>query len=117
MKELEDGDGGWNGGDTVEALCEWFAEFGIDVDADEVAAAQALRVPAWLARALTAPSLDASSLVIHVRADHDQLLETTRAYLAALVWGLSEETSAAVFGVAGDQIAHIVHPAVDPAQP
>ncbi|MFI6029492.1 hypothetical protein [Amycolatopsis magusensis] len=116
MKDLEDSDGSWNGGDTVEALCEWFTQFGIDVDADQLAAARALRVPAWLARTLTAPSADESALVIHVRTDHDRPLETTRAYLSALVWGLGEETSAAVFDVAGDQIAHIVHPAAEPAQ-
>src|SRR4051812_28359516 len=60
MKDIEDGDGGWNGGDTVDALCEWFAQFGINVDADQLAAAQALRVPAWLARTLTEPSSDES---------------------------------------------------------
>lgn len=115
MKELEDGDGGWNGGDTVDALSGWFAEFGIDVEADEVAAAQALRAPAWLARTLTASTLDESSLVIHVRTDHASPLDSVRAYLSALVWGLGEETSAAVFDAADDQIAHIVHPAADPA--
>lgn len=116
MKELEDCEGSWNGGDVVEALCEWFTEYGIDVDADEVAAAQALRLPAWLARTLTTTSLDESSLVIHVRTDHDRPLEATRAYLSALVWGLGKETSAAVFDVAGDQIANFVHPAADPAE-
>lgn len=113
MKDLEDGDGGWNGGDVVQELCAWFAEFGIDVDADEVAAAAALRLPAWLARMLTAPEPDESGLVIHVRTDHDRPLEPTRAYLAALVWGLGEDTSASVFDLAGDQIAHIVHPAAE----
>ncbi|WP_370973948.1 hypothetical protein [Amycolatopsis sp. cg9] len=113
LKRLERGDGSWEGGDTVQALDAWFAEFGINIDADEVTAAQALRVPAWLARALTTPSLDESSLVIHVRTGHHQPLEPTRAYLAALVWGLGEETSASVFDLAGDQIAHIVHPATE----
>ncbi|MGW4527802.1 hypothetical protein [Amycolatopsis sp. NPDC004378] len=113
MKDLEEGDGSWNGGDVVEALCEWFAEFGIDVDADEVAAAASLRLPAWLARTLTAPPPAESGLVIHVRTDRDRPLDATRAYLAALVWGLGEDTSASVFDLAGDQIAHIVHPAAE----
>lgn len=31
-RDVEDSDGGWNGGDTVEVLCEWFKEHGFDVD-------------------------------------------------------------------------------------
>ncbi|MGA5599596.1 hypothetical protein ACPCUF_00920 [Streptomyces griseoincarnatus] len=29
---VEDGSGGWNGGDVVDALNDWFAALGIDVD-------------------------------------------------------------------------------------
>jgi hypothetical protein len=31
--EVEESDGGWPGGDTVEALCEFFARHGFDIDA------------------------------------------------------------------------------------
>lgn len=113
MKDLEESDGSWNGGDVVESLCAWFDEFGIDVNADEAAAAAALRLPARLARTLTAPAPEESGLVIHVRTDRDRPLEPARAYLAALVWELGEDTSASVFDLAGDQIAHVVHPAAE----
>ncbi|WP_162470808.1 hypothetical protein [Saccharothrix deserti] len=66
MKESEAGDGGWSGGDTVDVMSRWFAEFGIDVDADEVAAARSLRIPAWLAHTLAVPLPAESGLVIHV---------------------------------------------------
>jgi hypothetical protein len=33
LKEGEDSDGGWNGGDAVSALCEWFAALGLTPDA------------------------------------------------------------------------------------
>jgi hypothetical protein len=32
LKDIEASDGGWNGGDAVEILVEWFAEMGIDTD-------------------------------------------------------------------------------------
>lgn len=44
-KDIEEGDGGWPGGDVVEQLCAWFAELGIDVDDDLAAAARTLRLP------------------------------------------------------------------------
>jgi hypothetical protein len=28
---IEDDEGGWNGADIVDALCEWFTDLGIDV--------------------------------------------------------------------------------------
>lgn len=62
---------------------------------------------------LTAPTEHDPGLVIHLRTDHDRLLETTRTHLAALVRDLGEKTSATVFDAAGDQIAHLVG---DPAQ-
>ncbi|MET9611702.1 hypothetical protein [Kitasatospora indigofera] len=33
--DIEDTDG-WNGGDVVDVLCEWFKDLGIDVDADAI---------------------------------------------------------------------------------
>ncbi|MEU3877837.1 hypothetical protein [Streptomyces sp. NPDC029704] len=32
VKSIEDGDGGWNGGDTVGLLCDFFIRLGIDVN-------------------------------------------------------------------------------------
>ena len=32
--EIEDGDGGWNGGDVVTELDEWFVGLGIDTSQD-----------------------------------------------------------------------------------
>ena len=29
-EDIEDPDGGWNGGDVVETLCEWFTRHGFD---------------------------------------------------------------------------------------
>lgn len=113
IKQIEAGDGSWSAGDTVNVLSLWFAEFGIDIDADEVAAARSLRVPAWLAHALTAPTSEEPGLVIHVRTDNTSPLDRAHPYLAALVQGLGGQTSAAVFDLAGDQIAHFVHPAAD----
>ncbi|MFI6278007.1 hypothetical protein [Streptomyces sp. NPDC050988] len=31
-KSIEDGDGGWNGGDTVELVCDFFIRLGIDIN-------------------------------------------------------------------------------------
>jgi hypothetical protein len=33
---VEDSDGGWNGGDVVDTLTRWFTALGIDVDADPI---------------------------------------------------------------------------------
>jgi hypothetical protein len=84
MKEIEGSDGGWNGADTIDVLGEWFTEFGVNVEADDVAAARSLRVPAWLASTLTAPTLDGPDLVIHMRTDSRSPLDHARCYLAAL---------------------------------
>ncbi|MEV7177861.1 hypothetical protein [Kitasatospora sp. NPDC093679] len=35
-EHIEDDSGGWNGGDVVDALTQWFADLGIDVDADTI---------------------------------------------------------------------------------
>lgn len=113
MKKIEAGDGSWGGGDTVAVVSQWFGDFGIDIDADEIVAARSLRIPSWLAFALTAPTSDDAGLVIHVRTDDTRPLDSAHPYLAALVQGLGGHTSAAVFDVAGDQIAHFVHPAAD----
>lgn len=112
MKRLERDSGDWNGGDTVQVLGDWFSGFGIDVDGDEADAARSLRLPARLARALTAPALDEPSLIIHVRTDHPDPLGSTRVCLTALVRSLGD-TSASVFDLAGDQIAHIAQPPTD----
>lgn len=31
-EDIEDSGGGWNGGDVVELMCEWFKTHGFDVD-------------------------------------------------------------------------------------
>ena len=31
---IEDSEGGWNGADTVGALCDWFIALGVDVSSD-----------------------------------------------------------------------------------
>ncbi|WP_125677090.1 hypothetical protein [Amycolatopsis sp. WAC 04182] len=49
----------------METLNLWFAEFGIDVDSDETTAAQDLRAPTWLARALKVPGPEKPTVVIH----------------------------------------------------
>jgi len=116
MKQVEDSSGGRNGRDIVVVLSQWLNEFGINTD-DEGAAARSLRAPAWLASALTAPAPHEPSLIIHVRTDHRGPLEVARAHLAALVQGLGTGSSAAVFDVDGDQIAHIVHPAAPAINP
>ncbi|MBT3167993.1 hypothetical protein HTV80_33630, partial [Streptomyces sp. Vc74B-19] len=33
---IESSDGGWNGGDVVDALNDWFAALGIDVDGPRI---------------------------------------------------------------------------------
>ncbi|MEU1371983.1 hypothetical protein ABZ454_38730 [Streptomyces sp. NPDC005803] len=32
--EIEDDEGGWDGADIVDALCEWFTGLGVDVSPD-----------------------------------------------------------------------------------
>ncbi|GAA2678944.1 MULTISPECIES: hypothetical protein [Actinosynnema] len=109
IKRIEDGDGSWSGGDTVAVLSLWFAEFGIDVSTDATAAARSLRMPARFTSMLTAPTADEPGLIIHVRTDNSSPLDDAHSYLAALVQGLGEQTSAAVFDTAGDQIAHFAY--------
>jgi hypothetical protein len=31
---IQDDEGGWNGADTVDALCGWFTRLGVDVSTD-----------------------------------------------------------------------------------
>lgn len=108
LKWLDKGHG-WNGGDVVESLNIWFDEFGIDVDADETAAAQELRIPTWLARALKVPGPEKPTVVIHLRTDHERALDIVRLSVTRLTQELGEDTTAAVFDLAGDQIASIAH--------
>ena len=110
IKAIEHSDGRWSGAHVVELLTEWFGEFGIDAGDDEITAAQALRMPVPLARDLTAYSLDETSLVIHVRSQRVDPLDTVRPFLTALVRSLGNGSSASVFDVVGDQVAHIVDP-------
>ncbi|GAA1308996.1 hypothetical protein [Saccharothrix xinjiangensis] len=111
IKQVEADDGSWSAGDTVDVLSLWFAEFGIDVDADVVAAARSLRTPARLASTLTAPTADEPGLIVHVRTDNSRPVADAHPYLVALVRGLGGQSSAMVFDTTGDQIAHVVHPA------
>jgi|SRR6516164_9751082 hypothetical protein len=32
VKQIEEGDGSWNGGDVVELLSEWFTGLGLDIE-------------------------------------------------------------------------------------
>lgn len=109
MKAIEDEDGGWNGGDTVDELCQWFREFGIDINADWVAAAQAMRMPPWLAQYVNSQMLDESNLVIHLHSnklDHTDLIST---HLTTLVRALGEGSTAAVYDQPGERIIRIAH--------
>ncbi|WP_410585422.1 hypothetical protein [Amycolatopsis sp. lyj-108] len=108
LKRLDKGTG-WSGGDVMETLNFWFAEFGIDVDVDEATAAQGLRAPAWLARALKVPGPEKPTVVVHLRTDHERALDLVRLSVTRLTQELGEDTTAAVFGLAGDQIASIAH--------
>jgi hypothetical protein len=110
IKAIEESDGGWPGGDTVDVLTAWFDKFGIDVDDDPAAAGRALRLPAHLASALAAPHLRDGEFAIHLRTEHAEHADYVRSYLSALVWALGEDTSAAVFDHTGDQITHLTHP-------
>ncbi|WNV83125.1 hypothetical protein [Umezawaea sp. Da 62-37] len=110
LKQIEHSDGSWSAGDTVDVLNQWFGEFGINTDDhDELSAAQALCMPAWLARMLTVPPPHETGLVIHLRTDHADPLDAVRGLLVALVRALGEGSSAAVFDTVGDHIAHLGH--------
>ncbi|KFZ77131.1 hypothetical protein ED92_39340 [Amycolatopsis sp. MJM2582] len=108
LKRLDKGTG-WSGGDVMETLNLWFAEFGIDIDSDETTAAQALHAPTWLARALKVPGPEKPTVVIHLRTDHERALGIVRLSVTRLTQELGEDTTAAVFDLAGDQIASIAH--------
>ncbi|MDT7784997.1 MAG: hypothetical protein QOF58_3416 [Pseudonocardiales bacterium] len=114
MKAIEDEDGGWNGGDTVDELCQWFREFGIDVDADWVAAAQALSLPPWLAQYVNSQMLDASNLVIHLHSDNTSHTDLISAHLTNLVRALGEGSTAAVYDQPGERIIRIAHAELTP---
>ncbi|OXM47512.1 hypothetical protein [Amycolatopsis alba] len=116
IAKIDSGDG-WNGGDLVNTFTAWLNEFGIHEDADEASAASALRVPAWLTRSLNAPRADAPTVVIHLRTDHPRPVARVRPYLADMVHELGEHSSVAVFDLAGDQVASIVHVASAAEQP
>ncbi|RAS59483.1 hypothetical protein C8D87_11495 [Lentzea atacamensis] len=114
MKLIEDEDGGWNGGDTVDALSEWFAEFGIDVDDDVIAAAQELSMPSWLASFINSQTLDTNSLIIHLSSDNTSCTDLTRTHLTTLVRALGEGTTTTVYDNPGEQILRVNHADLDP---
>jgi hypothetical protein len=113
IKTIEESNGGWPA-DVVDVLTVWFDEFGIDVEADSAAAARALRVPAHLASALTAPYRRDGEFVVHLRTENSDAAVYVRSYLSELVSALGERTSAAVFDHTGDQISHFIHPDDEP---
>ncbi|MFC9249916.1 hypothetical protein [Amycolatopsis thailandensis] len=108
LKQLDKGSG-WSGSDAMETLNLWFAEFGIDVDADETAAADAVRIPARLARFLTVLGPESPAMIVHVRTDHPEPITSVRHHLVGLVQELGEQTSVAVFDIEGDQVVSIMH--------
>lgn len=108
LKRLDKGTG-WSGGDVMETLNFWFAEFGINVDADEATAAQAVHTPAWLARSLTVPGSESPTVIVHVRTEHPEPIACVRHYLVGLAQDLGEHASIAVFDLEGDQVVSIMH--------
>lgn len=107
LKTIEEHRGGWAGTDRVSALSAWFADLGIDVDADLTAAARTLRLPT------DAP---AGAITVHIqttRADADTLVD---AWVRALVTTLGPNSAAVVAEGTGRQIAHHTHPGTDPSQ-
>ncbi len=116
LKRLDRGTG-WNGGDVVETLNSWFAEFGIDVDVDEATAAQTLQAPAWLARSLKVPGPESPTVVVHVRTDHPEPVACVRRYMSSLIQDLGEHASIAIFGLEGDQVVSIMHGAASRDEP
>ena len=110
IKAIERHTGEWGGGDVVNVLGAWFTEFGIDIAADEVAAATVVRVPARLAHDLIAPTLDDTCLIVHVRTEASDPLPRALPHLRALTADLGENAATSVYDITGDQIAHLLHP-------
>lgn len=106
IKEDEEGDGNWNGGDVVDAVTGWFLELGIDPDQDPTDARAALR------NALGGlPGRGPSSTVYGVRisTDHDESEGLVRTALHVLTHQLGPGTSVELVSYDRDLLARIEH--------
>jgi hypothetical protein len=107
LKALEERHGGWPGADTVSELRTWFAELGVDVEADPTAAARTLRLPA---------EPHTGVITVRINTAHDEVDTTVDTWAAALVNALGPDSSAVVIDRTGRQLAHHSHPGTDPTQ-
>jgi hypothetical protein len=107
IKNVEEGDGGWPGGDVVEQLLAWFPSVGIDPDEHPMDTAQRLTLAA---RARSGQSLRAADYTVRIGTENHDAEQILTSTLTTLADQLGPGTGVHLHSTDGE-LAHFERPA------
>lgn len=112
IKEVEEPDGSWPGGDVVQQLTDWFTSLGIDPDEPSMDAGQRLRLQM---RNRPGGSMTTSVFGLRVGTEHDNPQRIIEAALTSLARQLGPGTGVDLVSFDRELLTRIEQPAASPS--